>query len=113
MPTRGARNFYNLYNPSLQSVELLHSTAFVSEPREQQQRGGLGFLPETASVRESEWTVAPIPADLTDRRVEIRGPADPMEPSVSVLDRPDFDVPELDLTGARAVLQPDHAGGVF
>src|ERR1017187_3415048 len=54
LPIRGARNFYNLYNPSLQSVELLHSTAFVSEPREQQQRGGLGFLPETASVRESE-----------------------------------------------------------
>lgn len=34
------------------------------------------FLPETASIRESEWTVAPIPADLTDRRVEITGPVD-------------------------------------
>ncbi len=34
------------------------------------------FLPETASVRESEWTVAPIPADLQDRRVEITGPVD-------------------------------------
>ena len=29
------------------------------------------FLPETAHIRESEWTVAPIPADLNDRRVEI------------------------------------------
>ena len=29
------------------------------------------FLPETASVRESEWRVAPIPADLENRRVEI------------------------------------------
>ena len=34
------------------------------------------FLPETASVREKEWTVAPIPHDLHDRRVEITGPVD-------------------------------------
>ena len=34
------------------------------------------FLPETASIRESEWTVAPIPKDLVDRRVEITGPVD-------------------------------------
>jgi len=34
------------------------------------------FLPETKSIRESEWTVAPIPADLEDRRVEITGPVD-------------------------------------
>jgi malate synthase len=34
------------------------------------------FLPETASVRQSEWRVAPIPADLQDRRTEITGPVD-------------------------------------
>lgn len=34
-----------------------------------------GFLPETAHIRESEWTIAPLPADLLDRRVEITGPA--------------------------------------
>jgi malate synthase len=34
------------------------------------------FLPETASVREAEWKVAPTPADLQDRRVEITGPTD-------------------------------------
>jgi malate synthase len=34
------------------------------------------FLPETLTVRESEWTVAPLPADLLDRRVEITGPVD-------------------------------------
>lgn len=34
------------------------------------------FLPETADIRNSEWTVAPIPADLQDRRVEITGPVD-------------------------------------
>jgi malate synthase len=34
------------------------------------------FLPETANVRQSEWRVAPIPADLQDRRTEITGPVD-------------------------------------
>ena len=34
------------------------------------------FLPETKSIREQEWTVAPIPSDLHDRRVEITGPVD-------------------------------------
>src|SRR6266851_3094220 len=34
------------------------------------------FLRETASVRDSEWGVAPIPKDLQDRRVEITGPVD-------------------------------------
>jgi malate synthase len=35
-----------------------------------------GFLPETEAVRKAEWTVAPIPSDLTDRRVEITGPVE-------------------------------------
>jgi malate synthase len=34
------------------------------------------FLPETADIREREWTVASIPKDLEDRRVEITGPVD-------------------------------------
>jgi malate synthase len=34
------------------------------------------FLAETRHVRESDWTVAPIPAPLLDRRVEITGPVD-------------------------------------
>jgi len=34
------------------------------------------FLVETQAVREAEWTVAPLPADLLDRRVEITGPTD-------------------------------------
>jgi malate synthase len=37
----------------------------------------LGFLPETAEVRDADWSVAPAPADLDDRRVEITGPAEP------------------------------------
>ncbi|NJQ07194.1 malate synthase A [Streptomyces lonarensis] len=38
--------------------------------------GKLDFLPETAHVREGEWQVAPAPAALSDRRVEITGPTD-------------------------------------
>src|SRR5262245_55017740 len=34
------------------------------------------FLPETREVRESDWTIEPVPADLQDRRVEIPGPTD-------------------------------------
>ncbi len=34
------------------------------------------FLAETAHVRDSDWAVAAIPADLQDRRVEITGPVD-------------------------------------
>jgi malate synthase len=34
------------------------------------------FLPETKEIREAEWTVAPLPADILDRRVEITGPVD-------------------------------------
>jgi malate synthase len=34
------------------------------------------FLPETKSVRESGWTIAPQPNDMLDRRVEITGPTD-------------------------------------
>jgi len=36
----------------------------------------LDFLPETKQIREGDWTCAPIPADLRDRRVEITGPTD-------------------------------------
>jgi malate synthase len=36
----------------------------------------LDFLDETREVRESDWSVAPLPADLLDRRVEITGPTD-------------------------------------
>jgi malate synthase len=34
------------------------------------------FLPETQNIRDSDWTIAPIPADVRDRRVEITGPTD-------------------------------------
>ncbi|HEV8200373.1 MAG TPA: malate synthase A [Candidatus Polarisedimenticolia bacterium] len=34
------------------------------------------FLEETRAIREGDWTVAPLPGDLLDRRVEITGPVD-------------------------------------
>jgi malate synthase len=36
----------------------------------------LGFLDETASIREDDWTVAPVPDRLSQRWVEITGPTD-------------------------------------
>ncbi len=35
-----------------------------------------GFPTETRAIRESAWKIAPLPADLADRRVEITGPTD-------------------------------------
>jgi len=48
------------------------------EERQAEILGGatLGLLDETRSMREGEWSVAPAPADLHDRRVEITGPCD-------------------------------------
>ncbi|MDQ3259150.1 MAG: malate synthase A, partial [Acidobacteriota bacterium] len=34
------------------------------------------FLPETEDVREGDWRVAPVPADLEKRWVEITGPVE-------------------------------------
>jgi malate synthase len=36
----------------------------------------LDFLPDTAHIRDGDWQVAPAPAALEDRRVEITGPTD-------------------------------------
>lgn len=36
----------------------------------------LDFLTETKKVREANWTIAPLPKNLQDRRVEITGPVD-------------------------------------
>ena len=41
-----------------------------------QEGGTLDFLPETKEIREGDWKVTDIPADLQDRRVEITGPVD-------------------------------------
>src|SRR5450432_2560063 len=36
-------------------------------------KASFAFLPDTRPIRDAEWTIAPIPADLQDRRVEITG----------------------------------------
>ncbi|WP_405218508.1 malate synthase A [Agrococcus sp. Ld7] len=47
--------------------------------------GVLDFLPETAEIRAGDWTVAPAPAALRDRRVEITGPATPAKMAINAL----------------------------
>lgn len=75
-----------LTEDALQFLEVLHrrfaarrnellDQRFVR--REQLAAGGtLDFLAGTAEVRAGDWTVAPVPAYLSDRRVEITGPTD-------------------------------------
>lgn len=48
------------------------------ELRQKEIDGGklFDFLAETKSIRQSDWKVAPIPADLTERKVEITGPVE-------------------------------------
>src|ERR1044071_586974 len=82
-------------NPDFEKVLTKEAVAFVADlqrrfnPRreellaaraERQKRLDAGekpdFLTETAQIRESDWTVAPLPQDILDRRVEITGPVD-------------------------------------
>jgi malate synthase len=52
----------------------------LARRQERQKRFDAGeqpdFLAETKAIRDGDWKVAPIPADLQDRRVEITGPVD-------------------------------------
>src|SRR5271169_3372666 len=74
---------------SEQAIRFLCKLARTFEPRRRQlladrrarqQEVDNGAMPEfltaTAQIRHSEWQVAPIPADLMDRRVEITGPVE-------------------------------------
>ncbi|MBX3693768.1 MAG: malate synthase A [Steroidobacteraceae bacterium] len=63
------------------SARFAPQVAAVLAAREARQRrldaGELpDFPPETRAIREGDWRVAPIPADLLDRRVEITGPTE-------------------------------------
>ena len=55
--------------------------ARLAARRQRQARFDAGELPDfradTRAIREGDWTVAPVPAALLDRRVEITGPVDP------------------------------------
>lgn len=48
-------------------------------------KGSLEFPPETREVREGDWTVAPAPPALRDRRVEMTGPASPPKMAINAL----------------------------
>ena len=82
-------------NPDFEKVLTKEAVAFVADlqrrfnPRreellaaraERQKRLDAGekpdFLADTVNIRESDWTVAPLPQDILDRRVEITGPVD-------------------------------------
>ncbi len=63
-----------IHNFSDSRLELLQRRV----ARQQQLDTGIlpDFLPETAHIRQQDWQVVSIPADLQDRRVEITGPVD-------------------------------------
>ncbi len=65
-------SLHRRFNP--RRLELLAAR----ERRQAQFDGGAlpQFLADTAGVRTAEWRIAPVPADLLDRRVEITGPVD-------------------------------------
>ncbi|MEG0380776.1 MAG: malate synthase A, partial [Kurthia sp.] len=75
-----------LTSDALQFIATLHQKfnerrLELLEARQQRQHeldhgGTLDFLEETAVVRAGDWTIAPLPEDLQDRRVEITGPVD-------------------------------------
>ncbi|HEY7222528.1 MAG TPA: malate synthase A [Micromonosporaceae bacterium] len=83
---RGHRHDEILTPPALELVAALHHE-FEGRRRELLARraeryehlasgGTLGFLEETAAIRDGDWRVAPPAAGLVDRRVEITGPTD-------------------------------------
>jgi malate synthase len=63
---------HRTFNPT--RVELLKRRAARQKQFDQGEMPG--FLPETAHIRSGDWSVAPAPADLNDRRVEITGPTE-------------------------------------
>src|SRR5437899_4760995 len=75
-----------LSKPALAFVEELHRAfestrqALLQKRAERYRKlaagGAFEFLPETASVRAGDWRVAPTPADLQKRHVEITGPVE-------------------------------------
>lgn len=82
------RNYYPevLTDEALNFISALHEQfndkrlALLKSRTELQNDFDAGIFPkfptETASLRNSDWTAAPIPTDLQDRRVEITGPVD-------------------------------------
>jgi malate synthase len=74
--TPGAMEFLRALDLQFESrrIELLRKR--TERQRDYDQGKVPRFPAETAHIREAQWTVAPIPQDLLDRRVEITGPAE-------------------------------------
>ncbi|MBV9287686.1 MAG: hypothetical protein JO288_07660, partial [Hyphomicrobiales bacterium] len=53
-----------------------HSELFGRGPADPLMELWPHFLAETRAIRDGDWKVAPVPADLLDRRVELTGPVD-------------------------------------
>ena len=91
--------------------------ALLAARRERQARFDAGARPDfradTRAIRDGDWTVAPVPAALRDRRVEITGPVEPKrvinalnsDASCFMADFEDSTSPTWDalLTGQRAL----------
>ncbi|WP_263366541.1 malate synthase A [Edaphobacter bradus] len=74
--TPEARDFLNVLDQQFEARRV----RLLNDRKLQQAKLDRGELPDfpaaTEHIRTADWTVAPIPADLLDRRVEITGPPD-------------------------------------
>ncbi|WP_051359393.1 malate synthase A [Paucisalibacillus globulus] len=71
---------------ALQFLSVLHKRfnhqiiSLLEKRRELQRKLNKGYMlnfpKETTTIRKADWTIAPLPEDLLDRRVEITGPVD-------------------------------------
>ena len=91
-------------------VELLERRATRRE--EAARTGSLDFLPETREVREGDWTVAPAPPALQDRRVEMTGPAYPPKMAINALNS-GAKVWLADLEDASSPTWTNQVGGIL
>ncbi|GEN74224.1 malate synthase A [Chryseobacterium lathyri] len=84
---KAQKQFGEIFTPELTDfLVALHQNfnpkrlTLLEERKKTQQFFDLGnlpaFLPETEEIRNGNWSCAPLPADLLDRRVEITGPVD-------------------------------------
>ncbi len=72
----------------------------------------LDFLPDTQGIRDGDWRVPPPPEALTDRRVEITGPASPPKMAINALNS-GARVWLADFEDALSPTWPNVVGGVL
>ncbi len=72
--TEKAREFLTLLHEKFNDQRLTLLEARQQRQQDYDQGAMPTFLKETKEIRNGDWTVAPLPADILDRRVEITGP---------------------------------------